>query len=132
MNLLHPTACNFMVYKDYKINSQNLYFQYVESTSGSNTSPVLLSIIVSPSITIFFEVPPKRVLSLYHPLTFDHILFINGLLLSKFIQARHTGGGIWTKNNLLVLCDGVFDGFFKLFFCFHAVSTGYIQLFCKF
>ena len=30
------------------------------------------------------------------------------------------------------LCDSVFDSFFKLFLCFHAVSTGYIQLFCKF
>ena len=32
------------------------------------------------------------------------------------------------KKNLIVLFDSVFDGFFKLFFCFHAVSTGYIQL----
>ena len=48
-----------------------LYFQYVESTSGSNTSPVLLWIIVSPSITIFFEVLPTRASLSYHPLTFD-------------------------------------------------------------
>ena len=31
-----------------------MFCQHVESTSGSNTSPVLLPIIVSPSVTIFF------------------------------------------------------------------------------
>ena len=71
MKLLRLATCNFMVHKDYK----NLSFQYVESTSGSNTSPVLLPIIVSPSITIFFEVLPMRVLSSYLPSAFDHIFF---------------------------------------------------------
>ena len=56
----------------------------------------------------------------------------NSLLISKFIQARNTDGTLWAKNNIFVLCDGAFDSFFKLFLCFHAILTGYIQLFCKF
>ena len=53
---------------------------------------------------------------------------VNDLPLSKLIQTRHTTGGIRTKNNVLVPCDG----FSKLFLCFHGILTGYIQLFCKF
>ena len=34
-----------------------LSFQYVESTLGSNTSPVLLSMIVSPPMTIYLRSP---------------------------------------------------------------------------
>ena len=76
----------------------------------------------------FFEAPPMQVSSLYiHQPLIIHFL-INDLLLSKFIQARHTDGGIRAKNNLFVHCDGVFDGFFKLFLCFHTVSTRYIQV----
>ena len=71
---------------------------------------------------------PRRII---HQLLIMYFL-INDLLLSKFIQACCTRGGIWTKDNLLVLCDGVFDGFFKLFPCFHSVLKRYIQLFCKF
>ena len=106
---------------------------------------IFLSIIVSPSITIFFYRSVSPSITIFFckslPCEFSHCIFhqllimyflINDLLLSKFIQARCTRGGIWTKNNLLVLCDGVFDGFFKLFLCFHSVLTRYIQLFCKF
>ena len=57
MKLLHPKACDFTVYKDYKIGPWNLFFQHVKSTWKSNTSPVLLSIIVSPSIMMFFWSP---------------------------------------------------------------------------
>ena len=58
-------------------------------------------------------------------------LLIDDLLLWKFIQARHASGGIWTKNNLLVPCDGVFDGFFKLFLCFHTVLMGVYSTFLQ-
>ena len=68
---------------------------------------------------------------IFHQLLIIHFL-INDLLLSKLLQTRHTGRGIWTKNNLFILCDSVFDGFFKLFLCFHTISKWYIQLFCKF
>ena len=134
MKLFRLTVCDFMVYKykDYKINLKSALPKH--GINFRSPTPHLFSDQSSchqPS-QYLFEVPPKRVSPPYHPSTFDHTLFIDGLLLSKFIQARHTDGGIWAKNNLLVLFDGVFDGFFKLFFCFHAVSMGHIQLFCKF
>ena len=75
------------------------------------------------------------------PCEFSHCIFhqpliihflVNDLLLPKFIQARHRGKGLWTKNNLFVPCDGAFDGFFKLFLYFHTILTWYIQRFCKF
>ena len=66
-----------------------------------------------------------------HQFLIMHML-INGLLLSKFIYSRHTDRGMWTKNNLFVPCDGIFDCFFKLFLCFHRISAWYIQYFCKF
>ena len=56
-----------------------------------------------------------------HQLLIIHF-FIDNLLFSKFIQACHTDGAIWTKNNIFVVCDGVSDSFFKLFFYFHTVS----------
>ena len=80
-------------------------FQCVESASGSSISPVLLSIIVSPSIAIFFEVPPMEFSHcIFHQLLIIHML-ISDLLLLKFIQTCHTDRGIWTKNNLFVPCD---------------------------
>ena len=103
-------------------------FQYVESISVPITSPVLLS-------TIHHDIFLKSL-----PCEFPHCIIhqpliiyflIDDLLLSKFIQARHTGGGIWTKNNLFEPCDIVFDGFFKLFLCFHTFLKGYIQLFLQ-
>ena len=78
----------------------------------------------------FFELSSVRGSSSCLPSLFDHTVF--DLLLSKFIKIRHTDGAIWTKDNLLVPFDGVFDGFIKLFFCFHTVSTWYIQHFGKF
>ena len=45
-----------MVYKDYKIGLK-FVFQYLESTSRSNASPVLLSIVISLSITVSFWSP---------------------------------------------------------------------------
>ena len=75
------------------------------------------------------------------PCKFPHCIFhqpliiyflINDIMLLKFIQTCHTGRSIRSKNNLFVLCDGIFDGFFNLFFCFHADLTWYIELFRKF
>ena len=55
MKLLHHTACDFMVYKDYRNRFKECFFvQYIESASGLNTSPILLLITMSPFITIFF------------------------------------------------------------------------------
>ena len=39
---------------------------------------------------------------IFHQPLIIHFL-VNDLLLPKFIQARHTGKGIWTKNNLFDL-----------------------------
>ena len=56
MKPLRPTSCDLMVHKHYKIDLK-LVFPTCRSTSGFTTSPVLLSIIMSPSITIFFRSP---------------------------------------------------------------------------
>ena len=77
----------------------------------------------------FSEAHPKQASFLYHPSAFGHKIFYQWLAASEFHPSTsYRYRAISTKNNLLVLCDIVFDGFFKLFFCFHAVSTGYIQL----
>ena len=50
----------------------------------------------------FFEAPPKRVSLTHHSSNLIIHFFINDLLLSMFIQARHTEGRIWAKNSLFV------------------------------
>ena len=50
----------------------------------------------------FFEAPPKRVSLTHHSSNLMIHFFINDLLLSMFIQARHTEGRIWAKNSLFV------------------------------
>ena len=90
-----------------------------------------LSLCQHPS-RCFFEARPKWVSLQYHPSTFDYTFFYRWLAAFDVHPGTSCRRGIWAKNNLFVLCDGVFDGFFKLFLCFHTVSTGCIQLFCKF
>ena len=103
----------------------------MESTSGHNTSPVLPSIITSSSIMMFSKsLPCKFSHCVFYQLLIIYFL-INGLLLSKFIQTLHTGGGIGTKNNLLILCDGFFYGFFKVFLCFHCSFDGAYSTFLQ-
>ena len=131
---------DFMVCKDYKISPYNLSFLYVESTSASNTSPSASntsplntsyqSSCHCPSPYFFEGLPSKLPPRIIHQFLIIHVS-INDLMLSKFIQARYTSGTICTKNNILIPCDGIFDGFLKLFPSFHAVSTGHIQLFSK-
>ena len=122
MRPLPLTACDSMVHKGYKfslklvvpIRKINFRVQHL------TCSPIVY-------------VRSKQVSLPYHPLTFGRTLF---LLMTCYFQSStkhvNTGGAICTNNNFLVLCDGVFDDFFKFFFCFHTVSTGYIQLFCFF
>ena len=132
MNLLHPTVCDFMVHKDYK-NRPKIYLSSMLNQLQDSTPHLssYQSLYHHPSL-YFFEVPPMRVSSLYLPSAFDHILFGQWLAVSEVHPGMPYSRDIWTKNNLLIHCDSVFDGLFKLFFCFHAVSTWYIQLFCKF
>ena len=61
-------------------------------------------------------------------ISFWSYTFFSMMLLPNFIQALHTDRTIYTKNNLLVHCDDIFDGFFKLFFRYHTVWMGYILL----
>ena len=97
----------------------------MKSVSGPNTSPLLLSIILLSSITVFLKpLPSEFPCRIIHQLFIIHFL-INDLLSSKFIHACHTDRGTWTKNNLLVPCDSVLDGFFKLFLCFHSFDRVY-------
>ena len=132
MKLLQPTACDFMVHKDdknrFKTYLSSMWNQHQGSTrylfSYQSSCHHLSNYFLKPLPCEF----PHRIL---HQLLIIHLL-INDMLLSNFIQTWHTDGDIWTKNNLFVQCDGVFGGFLKLFFWFHAVSTRYIQLFRKF
>ena len=116
MKFLHLTECDFMVYKAIK-STLKIYFANMWNQ------------LQDPAPHLFSFLPLS-----HHPLTstFDHTLFYQWLADFDIIQARHTNGSIWAKNNLFVPCDGVADGFVKLFLCFHTVSTEYIQLFCKF
>ena len=132
MKPLHPTACDFMVYQGYKIDLKfvfpkreiNFWIQHLTSS--------LINHLVTMDHNIFLKsLTCEFSHCIFHQTLIIHFL-INNLLLSKFIQERHTGGGIRTNNNLFVPCDSVFGGFLRLFFHFHTVSTGYSQLFCKF
>ena len=93
-------------------------FQYVESTSESSTSPVLLS------DTGDF---PYRII--HQPLIVH--FFIDDIESLKLPYARHANVDICTKNNRLVIFDNVFDSFFKLFFCFRWVSIGVYSTFLQ-
>ena len=72
MKLLHPTACDFMVQKDYK----NWFKIYLSSMWNQLQDPAHhLSSYRSSCHYLsryFFEVPPMRVSSLYLPSAFDH------------------------------------------------------------
>ena len=46
------------------------------------------------------------------------------LLLPKFVRAFHVYRDICTKDNLFILDNEMFDGFFKLLLCFHTVLMG--------
>ena len=129
MNLPHHMAYDFIVHKDHKI-SVKFFFP----VRGINFRTQRLACpLINHRVTIHHNIflkslPcefPNRII---HKSLIIHML-INDLLLSKFTQAYHTGGDIQTKNNLLIPFDGVFDRFFKLFLCFHTISTVYIQLF---
>ena len=131
MNLPHHTAYDFIVFIDYKISLK----------------------FVFPICRINFRIQHLTCPIINHRTTFHHNAFLKCVLCEFLIVSAislwsytcwsmicclqsssrhiHTGGCIWTKNNLLIPFDGVFDSFFKLFPCFHTISTGYIQLFCK-
>ena len=125
MKLLLSTAYDFIVCKDYKNRSKTYPFSMSNQLRIQHLTCSLVNHIFLKSLPCEFS---HRI---FHKLLIIHLL-VNYLLLSKFILACHLDGGIWTKNNLLIHCDGVFDSLFKLCFCFHTVSTGYIQHFCKF
>ena len=132
MNLLHLTVCDFIVYKEYKIG---LKFVFPICRINFRIQHLACSLINHRIISIDYNIFLRFLLCefsycIVHQLLIIHML-INDLLLSKFIQICHTDGGIWTKNNLLIQFDGVFDSFFKLFPRFHTVSTRYVQFFCK-
>ena len=101
------------------------FLQKIANTSGIQSVSATQNLKLLRLTACDFIVPSEFPYCIIHQLLVVHF-FIDDLLLLKFIQARHTGGAICTKNNLFVLCDGVFDGFFKLFLCFHAVSAEYI------
>ena len=77
--------------------------------------PVLLSISMSPSTTMFswryFQASFLTALSIN---SWHHTLFPDYFLLLKFIQAFYTYMAIYTKGDLSIVDNGFFDGFFKL------------------
>ena len=110
MKLLRLTACHFMAYKGYKVS---LKFIFLIREIDFRTQH-LTCFLISPCVTIHHNIflkplPCEFPHCIIHQLLMIYFL-INDLLLSKFKQARHTGGGIWAKNNLLIPCDGVFHG----------------------
>ena len=73
MNLFHPTAYDFMVYKDYK-NQFKTYLSNMENQlqDPSPRPSFYQSLYHHPSQYFFAQVHPMRVFLSYHPLTFDH------------------------------------------------------------
>ena len=132
MKLLRLATCDVIVYKDYKIG-----LKFIFPVCGINLRIHYITCsLINHRVAIHHNIFLKSI-----PCEFSHYIFqqpliihflVNNLLLSKFIQTRNTRGCFRTKNNLFVPCDGIFDCFLKLFPCFHAVSMGYVQLFCKF
>ena len=70
---------------------------------------------------------PYRII---HQLLVAHFLIDDQLLL-KFIQGRHTGEAICTKNNLFVLCDGVLMAFSSSSFVFIQFRRGIFYFFAS-
>ena len=132
MKLLHPTACDFMVYKDYK----NQPLKFIFPICGINFRiQHLTCLLLDHRVTINHNIslkslPYKLSHCIFHQLLIIYFL-INDLLLLKFIQTCHTGGGIWTKNNLFVPCDGLVDGFFKSSFVFVQFWCGIFNFFAS-
>ena len=131
MKLPCLTACDFMVLKDYKIG---LKFVFVTSIINVRIQHLTCSPIhhhITIHHDIFLKLVPSQVSLSYHPSTFDHTLFHQCSASFKVHPSTPYRRGSLGQNNLFVLCDGVFDSFFKLFLCFHAVLKGYIQRSCK-
>ena len=131
MRLLHLPTCDFMVYEDYKIS-----LKFVFPIHGINfrtqhlaCSPIYHRFTTHHNI-LLKSLPCEFPYRITHQLLIIYFL-INDLLLSKFIQVRLTDGGMRTKNNLLVPCDGVFDGFFKLFLFFIHFRQGIFNIFAS-
>ena len=126
MKLAHPMACNFMVHKGYKINHLKFVFPISEISFRAQhlTSPFINHLAIIHHHVFLKPLPSEFPCRIIHQLFIIHFL-INDLLSSKFIHACHTDRGNWTKNNLLVPCDSVLDGFFKLFLCFHSFDRVY-------
>ena len=107
MNLLRPTACDLMVYKNYKISLKfffrvcriNLRIQHLSCHFNNHPVTVYHNISLK-SLPCNF---PHRI---FHQLLIIYFL-INDLLPSKFLWARHTGRAIWTKNNIFVHCESL-------------------------
>ena len=120
-----------MVYKDYKIDAEFLCGSAMSSKynqlSEPRTLPVLLPIIISPSIMFF----PNNTLSQLSYCIFYQILIIhslvNYLLLFKFIQIFCTWKRIITEDDILIISLCFNDFFFKLLFRFHAVSKSILN-----
>ena len=126
MKLLRLTICDFMVYKDYKIGLKFIFPVCRINLRIQDITCPLINHFITIHHDIFFEVLSMRIFSLYLPSAFETCCFRSS---SKHaIQA----GVSEPKNNICVPCDGIFHFFFKLFPCFYAISTGYIQFFFKF
>ena len=90
MKLLRPMACDFMVYKDYKINLICLSSMWNQL---QDPTPPLLC--YQSSFTIHHNISLKSHICkfshcIFHPPLIIHF-FVNDLLLSKLIQIRQAG-----------------------------------------
>ena len=95
MKLLHPTACDFIVYKDYKncfkISLSNM------SNHPQDPTPHRFFYCVTIHHDIFLKsLPCEFPYHIFYQFLIINFL-INDLLLSKFLQILHTDGSIWTK-----------------------------------
>ena len=112
MRPLHLTTCDFMVYKDYKID---IRFPFITRIINVRTLDFACAFVChhSPSTIHYFVIPcqlPYCILQeLFH-------YAISYQLLAAFEVQFCTDRSIYTKDDLFILDNVVFDDFLKFFY----------------
>ena len=110
-----------MVYKDYKIDLQFM------SIINFRIYVFACAFVYQRAIIYYDIFPSQLPYCIIQGLFYVHYL-INNLQHSKLIPAFYKYRAIYTKDNLFILDNGVFNDLSKIFSSYY-ISTGYIQLF---
>ena len=125
------TACDFMVYKGHKISLKLVSpIRRVNFRVRHLTCPPIYHRVTIHHDIYLKPVPSQFPHRIIHQFLSVHF-FIDNLLLWRFFQAHHADEGIWAKNNLFVLCDGVFDNSSSSSFVFIQFWWGMFNFFAS-